>query len=318
MKFEYSAGAFVYLRERGRTLVLFLVRPKDYDLPKGHIEKGESAELAAHRELREETGMDVQFAPHFVEKNKYFFKRGKDTVIKQNKFFLGKAGTRKVRISKEHVGYEWLDYEGIMEKVKYRDTRQLMPRLFDYIERYEAMERLNSEYARLPRNAPGWGLSRKLVKGDGPLDAGAMLLGEAPGAREDEQGKPFVGRSGELLGRVLREAGLRREEFYITSVVQFRPPENRRPKKEEIDACRRFLSGQIEIVRPKIVVLMGRTASGTVLGLDRMAEIHGKVIERDGIRYFITYHPAAALRSTTNLRKMTEDFKRLKRLLTAK
>jgi uracil-DNA glycosylase len=318
MKFEYSAGAFVYVKERGKTLVLFLARPKDYDLPKGHIEKGESAELAAHRELREETGMDVQFAPYFVERNRYFFRKGKDTILKQNKFFLGKAKTRKVRISKEHTGYEWLDYDGIMEKVRYRDVRLLMPRLFDYIDRRERMEKLNAEYARLPGKTAGWGLSRKLVRGDGPLDAKAVLLGEAPGAREDEQGRPFVGRSGNLLGRVLKESGLRREDFYVTSVVQFRPPENRLPKGKEIDACRGFLAGQMAIVKPRMVVLLGRTASAAVLGLDKMATIHGKTKEKDGITYFITYHPAAALRSTTNLKRMTEDFKRLKRLLTAK
>lgn len=318
MKFEYSAGVFVYVRERGKTQVLFLIRPKDYDLPKGHIEKGESAEAAAHRELREETGMDVQLVPHFVERNKYFFRKGREVVLKQVKFFLGKARTRKVTISREHIGYEWLDYEGAMAKVKYKDTKLLLPRLFDYIERYEGMERLNAEYARLPKRTAGWGLSRRLVPGDGPLDARAMLLGEAPGAREDEQGMPFVGRSGAMLGRILKKSGLRREDFYITSIVQFRPPENRAPRGKEIGACRGFLARQIEIVRPEVIVLLGRTASGAMLGVDRMAESHGRAMDREGMSYFVTYHPAAALRSTTNMKKMEGDFKRLKRLLTAK
>ncbi len=318
MRFEYSAGAFVYVRERGKTRVLFLIRPKDYDLPKGHIEKGESAEVAAHRELREETGTDVQFVPHFAEKNKYFFRKGKDVVLKQVTLFLGRAKTKEVRISKEHTGYEWLDYEGVMEKVKYKDTKLLMPRLFDYIERHEEMVRLNAEYSRLPRKIRGWDLSRRFVPGEGPLDAGAIMLGEAPGAREDEQGRPFVGRSGAVLGRTLKKAGLRREDFYITSIVQFRPPENRAPRREEIAACRGFLARQMEIIRPKVVVLLGRTASGEMLGVDRMAESHGRVVKREGTNYFVTYHPAAALRSTANLKKMASDFKRLKKLLTAK
>jgi DNA polymerase len=318
MKFEYSAGVFVYKRERGKARVLFLRRPKDYDVPKGHIEKGERAEQAAHRELREETGMDVQLAPYFVEKNKYFFRRGKDVILKQNKFFLGKARTKRVRISKEHTGYEWLDYGEAMEKVKYKDLMTIMPRLFEYIERRERMDRLNAEYAGLPRRMPGWDLSGRFVPGEGPLDAKAVMLGEAPGANEDEQGRPFVGRSGAILGRILKTAGLRREDFYITSIVQFRPPENRAPKKKEVAACKRFLAGQLDIIKPKVVVLLGRTASGVVLGIDEMDANHGKVIEKGGISYFMTYHPAAALRSTTNLKKMTKDFGLLKGLLSEK
>lgn len=318
MKFEYSAGVFVYVRERGGTRVLFLRRPKDYDVPKGHIEKGESAEQAAHRELREETGMSVEFVPGFVEKNKYFFKNGKDTVLKQNKFFLGKAKAKKVVISWEHTGYEWLDYDGAMEKLGYKDLKRLMPRLFEYIERNERMERLNAEYARLPKRIAGWDLSKRFVPGEGPLDAGAVMLGEAPGANEDEQGRPFVGRSGAMLGRILKEAGLKREDFYITSIVQFRPPENRAPKRVEIAACKKFLAGQMDIVKPKVVVLLGRTAAGAMLGIDEMEGNHGKVTERGGTKYFVTYHPAAALRSTTNLKKMARDFGRLKRLLSEK
>src|SRR5271157_5976567 len=140
MKFEYSAGVFVYSRERGKTRILFLRRPNDYDVPKGHIEKGENAERSAHRELKEETGMDVNFVPHFVEKTKYFFAKGGDRILKQVTFFLGKAKTKTVRISAEHIGYEWLDYDGVMEKVKYKNIRVLVPRLFEYVDRYEEME----------------------------------------------------------------------------------------------------------------------------------------------------------------------------------
>jgi DNA polymerase len=318
MRLEYSAGVFAYRREKGRTLVLYLKRPIDYDVPKGHIEKGEDAEAAAHRELREETGIDADFLPYFVEDTTHRFRRGDVPVLKEDKFFIGRARAGRVRISDEHTGYEWLDLKGVLEKERYENRRRFVPRLFDYIDRYERMDELNADYARLPGRVAGWKLSRRLVPGDGPLDAEAVLLGEAPGAREDELRRPFVGRSGALLGRVLQKAGLRREDFYITSVVQFRPPENRLPKSHEIAACRGFLEGQLDIVRPKIVVLLGRTASAAVLGLDRMAELHGRVFERDGTKYFVTYHPAAALRSTTNLKTMTRDLERLKRLLSAK
>ncbi|VVB76697.1 RNA pyrophosphohydrolase [uncultured archaeon] len=318
MKFEFSAGAFIYFKGQGETLILFLKRERDYDVPKGHIEKGETALQAAHRELKEETGLDLPFAPHFVEETSYVFRKGKDRILKRVKFFLGESKTKDVAISDEHLGYEWMTKDEILRKVKYKDIRVLLPRLFDYIVRYEEMLKLNAEYARLPDKTYGWELSRRLVPGDGPLDAKAVMLGEAPGAREDEQGLPFVGRSGEMLSRVTHRAKLKRDSFYITSVVQFRPPENRAPAKEEIAACAPFLKRQLAIINPKFVVLLGRTAASTVLGINEMEANHGRVVEKDGVQYFITYHPAAALRSTTNLEKMAGDFEKLRELISEK
>ncbi len=315
MIFEYSAGVFVYRIERGRTLVLLLKRVKDCDLPKGHIKKGEHAADAAHRELKEETGLEVSFIPYFLAETRYFFTRGKEKVLKRDKFFLGKARTKRVRLSREHIGYEWLDYEGFAERIKYRDLERIAPRVFDYIGRHERMKKLDSEYARLPPKSKGWRLSKKLVKGEGPLDAEIMLLGEAPGATEDALGRPFVGRGGRKLESLLRKAGLRRENLYITNMVPFRPPGNRAPTRGELAACRKFLDAQIGIVKPKTIILLGRTASASVLGIDRIAGSRGRAFAKGGITYFITYHPAAALRSTTNAASLEKDLKRIKAML---
>lgn len=309
MIFEYSAGVFVYRIERGRVLVLLLKRTKDYDVPKGHIEKGEHAADAAHRELREETGLNILFIPSFLAETSYFFSRGHEKVLKRDKFFLGEAKTARVRISKEHIGYEWLDYDGFVERVKYKDMEHLAPRVFDYIRRHERMKRLESDYAKLPRRHRKWPLGRRLVPGEGPLDASVMLIGEAPGATEDALGRPFVGRSGQKLDTLLRKAGLRRRDLYITSVVQFRPPKNREPTRSEISECKRFFDAQIEIVRPKVIILLGRTAAASVLGIGKIEGFRRRRFVRGGITYFVTYHPAAALRSTTNAASLEKDFK---------
>jgi DNA polymerase len=312
MIFEYSAGVFVYRIERGRTLVLLLKRVKDYDVPKGHIEKGEHAADAAHRELREETGLAVSFIPGFLAETSYFFSRGSEKVLKRDKFFLGKARTKKVRLSREHIGYEWLERDGFMARIKYRDLERIAPRVFDYISRHERMKRLESEYARLPRMHRRWLLSRRLVPGEGPLDSSVMLVGEAPGATEDALGRPFVGRGGQKLDTLLRKAGLRRKDIYITNVVQFRPPGNRAPTSRETAACRKFLDAQIDIVRPKAIILLGRTAAASVLGINQIRGSQRKAFVRGGITYFITYHPAAALRSTTNAASLEKDLRWIK------
>lgn len=315
LQFEYSSGAFVYRMEGESALILFLKRSRDYDLPKGHIEKGENAQEAARREVKEETGIEGPFVAHFMVQTRYFFRKGQDKISKSVKFFLEKTDEKRIRISDEHMGYEWLGYEDIMKKVKYNDVKELMPGVFEYIRKYEAMAKLNKEYSKLPETLLGWQLSRRFVPGEGPLDASTILLGEAPGAKEDELLRPFVGRSGQLLDKILLSTGLKRNNFYIVSVVQFRPPENRIPTSAELEACRKFLSRQIEIIKPRNIVLLGRTASNEALGVGNMLATHGSSVEKDGIRYFITYHPAAALRSTTNLRRMVDDFRRIKTLI---
>jgi uracil-DNA glycosylase family 4 len=147
------------------------------------------------------------------------------------------------------------------------------------------------------------------VPGEGPVPARVFFIGEAPGGKEDQLGRPFVGPSGMLLSRLLQTAGLSREEVYITSCVKCRPPNNRTPHTDELNTCQEaWLNEQIELVNPKIIVLLGKTAMQQVLQDERsLRQIHGAVIPRDGHRYLLTYHPAVAFRVPETRESMEQD-----------
>jgi uracil-DNA glycosylase family 4 len=153
------------------------------------------------------------------------------------------------------------------------------------------------------------------VPGEGPVSAKLMLVGEAPGGKEDESGRPFVGRSGALLTELLSGIGLSRSGVFITSVLKSRPPKNRTPTRSEIEACRPYLERQIEIINPQIIVLLGGVAVSSIIGPWKMAEAHGKFYEGGDRTYFITYHPAAALRFPRFKDIMKEDFETLRQEL---
>lgn len=151
------------------------------------------------------------------------------------------------------------------------------------------------------------------VPGEGSASAPVFLIGEAAGANEERTGRPFVGRAGRLLTELIENRlHLKREQVYITSVVKWRPPDNRKPLKNEVEACMPFLDRQLDLVKPKIIVLLGNTALNSVLDHDmRIGSVHGKVIEKDGRRYFPTYHPAAGLRATRWKKALEQDFAQL-------
>ena len=147
------------------------------------------------------------------------------------------------------------------------------------------------------------------VPGSGPSPAQIMLVGEAPGREEDLKGLPFVGRAGKLLDKALLQAGLEKSEVFITSVVKCRPPENRKPKKEEINLCHPYLQAQMDLVHPRIVCLMGNTATQAVLGMQGVTNLRGQIQQG---RFLITYHPAAVLRNRNLMEEFVSDLKRLK------
>ena len=150
---------------------------------------------------------------------------------------------------------------------------------------------------------------RKLaVPGSGPSPAEIMLIGEAPGREEDLTGKPFVGRAGRLLDEALVQAGLERSKVFITSVIKCRPPENRKPKKAEIDQCRPYLQAQIDILHPKIICLMGNTATQAILDRQGVTILRGQILQD---RFLVTYHPAAVLRNRKLMEEFVSDLKRL-------
>ncbi|MDE1846996.1 MAG: NUDIX domain-containing protein [Candidatus Micrarchaeota archaeon] len=313
MRFEYSAGGFVYRVEKGRVLMLFLINKEGkIGSPKGHIEKGEHAAEAAQREIREESGLNVEFIPYFKVKTKYFFMHRNEKILKELTLFLARTSSAKVRVSDEHEDFVWLDREGALSRNDYKDMGMLIGKAFDYIGRYEAMRKVNAEYEELRKKHREWDLSHKFVPGDGPLDAKVMVVGQAPGANEDLLQKPFVGRSGQILTAMLKLAKLKREEVYITSCVQYFPPKNRLPTKTEVAAFKHLLFEQLGIVRPKFVIIVGNLSCHTLLGYDKVRENHGKIVRKDGITYFITFHPAMALRSSKVVAElMRQDFKKI-------
>jgi len=174
----------------------------------------------------------------------------------------------------------------------------------------EKLEKLNKKIKECKR-CPLWQAANNAVPGEGPICSRIMFIGEAPGRQEDLTGRPFIGRAGELLSRLLETAQIKREEVFITSVIKHRPPKNRQPKKPEIKACKTWWQKQIEILKPKLIILLGRVALDTVLGKDFWKK-RGRMYQNEGERYFITYHPAAGLRFPRIKKILEKDFKRLK------
>lgn len=152
-------------------------------------------------------------------------------------------------------------------------------------------------------------LSRtNVVVGDGPLDAKIFFIGEAPGRSEDKAGKPFVGAAGKILSEALAKAGIDRSSVYITNVVKCRPPENRVPMKDEIAACNPYLRKQLAVIKPRVIVLLGKTAAEEFLQRKvNMKEEHGKVLSHDGANVVIAYHPAAVIYSRKLMDILVED-----------
>ncbi len=145
-----------------------------------------------------------------------------------------------------------------------------------------------------------------------------MLIGEGPGEQEDEEGRPFVGRAGRLLEELLEYVGLSREDVFITNVVKCRPPDNRDPRKSEIETCNPYLQRQIRLIQPKIICTLGNHATKTIIGKTGITKIHGDEFERDGRIIVPLYHPAAGLYDPNKIPEMKEDFKRIVKMVESK
>ena len=161
---------------------------------------------------------------------------------------------------------------------------------------------------------------KQAVLGVGDRQADWLFIGEGPGAEEDERGEPFVGQAGKLLDNMLAAIGLKRgEDVYIANAVKCRPPENRTPAPEEAAACRPYLERQIELIRPKLIVALGRPAAQTLLqGEIKIAAARGKLHDYRGIPVIVTYHPAYLLRTLPDKAKAWEDLCFMRRTMQAK
>ena len=154
------------------------------------------------------------------------------------------------------------------------------------------------------------------VPGYGPVEARIMAVGEAPGEKEDQQGRPFVGAAGKLLTELVESIGLTRRDLYITNTVKCRPPGNRDPEADEVAACSRFLDEQVALLRPDVILILGRHALNRLLpdsaGISRL---HGQRVIRDGRAYVPLYHPAAALYNGSLRETLFEDMRRVRAYL---
>ncbi len=177
-----------------------------------------------------------------------------------------------------------------------------------------AMEALYTEIHNCKRCALYQGRTNA-VPGAGPVDADVMFIGEAPGFHEDQQGIPFVGAAGRFLDQLLEMVNINRDRVYIANVIKCRPPGNRDPRIEEVEACRPYLDRQIELIQPEVVVTLGRYSMARAFPDEKISRVHGepRIVEEQV--YFPMYHPAAALHQPSLRSAVEEDFKRLRQLL---
>jgi DNA polymerase len=316
MREEYSYGIVVYSKFDDKYKYLFLKRKEGWlDFPKGHIEAGETEIQAALRETQEETGLTIgheNLIPYFHHDITFNFTHKGTKIIKRVRMFLSRMPDNvKITVSREHKGYIWLDYQEAMFNLSFGNQKSMLEYANAYVEKVDKMKKLNGEYKNIYKNRQ-WNLSTNFVPGEGNLNARICIVGQAPGRNEDIMKRPFVGRSGKLLGRLLEEIHVDREDVYITSIVQFFPPENRAPSEEEVSLCLPFLADQMSIIEPKIIVLLGSTAARALLPIKSVTKEHGKLFDE---KYFVTLHPAAALRNPANLEIMKGDFHEFKKIL---
>jgi DNA polymerase len=157
---------------------------------------------------------------------------------------------------------------------------------------------------------------KTIVFGEGNERATLMLIGEGPGYDEDVQGRPFVGRAGQLLTKILQSINLPREEVYIANIIKCRPPQNRNPEPDEIQSCHPFLMKQIHVIQPKIICALGTFSAQTLLKTDvKISALRGKFYDLEEIKVIPTYHPAFLLRNPERKREVWEDMKKIAELL---
>jgi len=177
-----------------------------------------------------------------------------------------------------------------------------------------ALTELNKEIARCQDCELGKHRTRA-VPGEGPEDATLLFIGEAPGWHEDQQGRPFVGPAGKYLEELLAAIGLKRDQVYIANVIKCRPPSNRDPLPDEIQACSKWLHKQIELICPKMIVTLGRYSMAKYFPNQSISQVHGKAKKQDDVIYYAMYHPAAALHQGSLRKTIEADMLKIPQIL---
>jgi uracil-DNA glycosylase family 4 len=160
---------------------------------------------------------------------------------------------------------------------------------------------------------------QQIVFGVGNPNADLMFVGEAPGADEDVKGEPFVGRAGQLLTKIIEAIDLKREDVYIANLIKCRPPQNRNPEPDEIAQCEPFLFRQIDAIKPKVIVALGKFSTQTLLRTEEpISKLRGRIFDYRGAKLIPTFHPAYLLRNPSSKREVWDDMKLAKKLINAK
>ncbi len=198
--------------------------------------------------------------------------------------------------------------------VKYSEEINLFPEEKEDWEKADTLEQLDNLINKCTACKLHEGRN-KFVFGSGNPNANVMVVGEGPGAEEDKQGLPFVGRAGMLLTDVLKAINFSRDEVYITNIVKCRPPGNRTPLSDEMDTCIPYLIKQVEIIKPKAILCLGLTAAkGLLKKRESLTSMRGKVFEFENAKVMVTYHPAALLRNPNWKRPCWEDLQKFRKL----
>jgi len=153
------------------------------------------------------------------------------------------------------------------------------------------------------------------VPGKGNFQSDVIFVGEAPGRNEDRNGEPFIGVAGKKLSIALDEAGISRDDVYITNIVKCRPPNNRVPKTSERETCQEYLKQEISIIKPEIICILGNTAFNSILGGSEITKFRGKVVRKDNLLYFLTIHPAATIYNQKLIDVLKSDISKLFELI---
>ena len=184
----------------------------------------------------------------------------------------------------------------------------------------EKLDELN-EYWKENCTCPLKKTATQAVFGDGNASADVVFIGEAPGKKEDIEGKPFIGAAGKFLAEMLESIGMKRSDIYITNIVKYRPPDNRDPLPEEKEACNEWLINELKIINPKLIVFLGRHSMTRFFHTDKISEVHGKLLiknipELEKKQAFLPlYHPAAALYNGGMRETLMKDFKKIPKAL---
>ncbi len=276
-------------------------------LPGGRVDAGEGVEQAVEREIKEETGLSVEIVRKIGEYHEIGVKDGIEYDYYPACFLVKPTGGRIKRQREEIDQIRFFDIKDTPKRLAFEHSTMIN----DYI-RIREMEKIEEEIRRCTKcrlhktriNA---------VPGEGGVDARIMICGQAPGRKEDEEGRPFVGKAGKLLNELLASIELKREKTFITSPIKCFPPKNRAPKTDELKACRPYLEEQIRIIDPRIIIALGNYALKSLIDKKiTISRLHGKTQERGGRIIFPTFHPAAAMRFPRIKALVKEDFQRLK------